>query len=110
MSSVRDKISQLTASRENLVQKPVVPTNLIVNSIDLQTPYNSLVVYKAGRFAQFSKAQVDEFRQVFQKYDVDKDQFLNLEEVKGMMEKLGVTKTHLQTKAMIKEVDKDQDG
>ena len=35
---------------------------------------------------------------------------INLEELKVMVEKLGCAQTHLGLKAMIKEVDEDQDG
>ncbi|KAG8231384.1 hypothetical protein J437_LFUL008932 [Ladona fulva] len=44
------------------------------------------------------------------RYDVGRDGFLDLEEVKKMMEKLGAPQTHLALKAMIKAVDEDEDG
>ena len=44
------------------------------------------------------------------RYDTDKDKVINLEELKVMVEKLGCAQTHLSLKAMIKEVDEDQDG
>jgi len=111
MASVRDRVSQLTGSKDNLVVKPIKPSALEPPaSIAPDTNYSLLVLYRAGRFAQFTLDQVTEFKDSFNKFDVNKDGYLSLEEVKGMMEKLGVTKTHLETKAMIKEVDKDQDG
>ena len=44
------------------------------------------------------------------RYDVGKDKFIDLPELKLMMEKLGAPQTHLGLKAMITEVDEDQDG
>ena len=46
----------------------------------------------------------------FFRYDIGKDGFLDLEELKRMMEKIGAPQTHLGLKAMIKEVDEDDDG
>ena len=46
---------------------------------------------------------------MFDRYDVGRDKFIDLPELKLMMEKLGAPQTHLGLKAMIKEVDEDQD-
>merc|ERR1712002_1424519 len=47
---------------------------------------------------------------MFQKYDSGKDGFIDLMELKYMMEKLEAPQTHLGLKSMIKEVDEDNDG
>ena len=44
------------------------------------------------------------------RYDIGSDGFLDLAELKVMMEKLQAPQTHLGLKAMIAEVDEDQDG
>lgn len=44
------------------------------------------------------------------RYDAGKDGFIDLMELKLMMEKLGAPQTHLGLKNMIKEVDEDFDG
>lgn len=44
------------------------------------------------------------------RYDSEKDNFIDLMELKLMMEKLGAPQTHLGLKNMIKEVDEDLDG
>uniref|UniRef100_A0ACB8EDH3 EF-hand domain-containing protein D2 n=1 Tax=Sphaerodactylus townsendi TaxID=933632 RepID=A0ACB8EDH3_9SAUR len=44
------------------------------------------------------------------RYDAGKDGFIDLMELKRMMEKLGAPQTHLGLKNMIKEVDEDFDG
>lgn len=44
------------------------------------------------------------------RYDTDKDKSLSFNELKFMMEKLGIPQTHLTLKEMIKQVDKDHDG
>ncbi|KAG8258418.1 EF-hand domain-containing protein [Homalodisca vitripennis] len=43
-------------------------------------------------------------------YDEGRDGYLDLQELKRMMEKLGAPQTHLGLKAMIKEVDEDDDN
>lgn len=44
------------------------------------------------------------------RFDEGRDGFLDLNEVKRMMEKLKAPQTHLGLKAMIKQVDEDCDG
>ena len=44
------------------------------------------------------------------RYDVDRSSVIDFMELKLMMEKLGEPQTHLALKAMIKEVDEDNDG
>jgi len=44
------------------------------------------------------------------RFDSGKDGFIDLMELKLMMEKLGAPQTHLGLKNMIKEVDEDYDG
>lgn len=46
----------------------------------------------------------------FSRYDVGHDGFLDLAELKYMMEKLGAPQTHIGLKGMISEVDEDYDG
>ncbi|XP_059154847.1 EF-hand domain-containing protein D2-like [Physella acuta] len=60
-------------------------------------------------FKEFSRKQIQDFQKTFNKYDVGKDKFIDLMELKLMMEKLGVPQTHVSLKQMIKEVDEDLD-
>ncbi|XP_025420466.1 EF-hand domain-containing protein D2 homolog [Sipha flava] len=60
-------------------------------------------------FKEFSRKQINEYEATFKKFDTGKDGYLDLGELKRMMEKLGVPQTHLALKAMIKEVDEDGD-
>ena len=46
----------------------------------------------------------------FFRYDTDHSQFIDQHELQIMMEKLEAPQTYLGLKAMIKEVDEDQDG
>jgi Ca2+-binding EF-hand superfamily protein len=46
----------------------------------------------------------------FERYDTDRDKSLNFDELKLMMEKLGIPQTHLSLKDMIKQFDEDHDG
>jgi len=43
-------------------------------------------------------------------FDMNKDKFIDFEELKLMMEKVGSPQTHLALKAMIREVDEDGDN
>uniref|UniRef100_A0A3B1JFW6 EF-hand domain family, member D1 n=2 Tax=Astyanax mexicanus TaxID=7994 RepID=A0A3B1JFW6_ASTMX len=47
---------------------------------------------------------------LFRGFDSGKDGFIDLMELKMMMEKLGAPQTHLGLKSMIREVDEDYDG
>ncbi|RUS78421.1 hypothetical protein EGW08_013835 [Elysia chlorotica] len=61
-------------------------------------------------FKEFSRKQIQDFQKTFNKYDVGRDKFIDLMELKMMMEKLGAPQTHLSLKNMIKEVDEDSDN
>lgn len=56
-------------------------------------------------FYQKSKVMI-----AYCRYDEGRDGFLDLLELKRMMEKLGAPQTHLGLKSMIKEVDEDDDS
>jgi len=60
-------------------------------------------------FKEFTRKQINDYEATFKKFDTGKDGYLDLGELKRMMEKLGVPQTHLALKAMIKEVDEDGD-
>ncbi|XP_014778637.1 EF-hand domain-containing protein D2 isoform X1 [Octopus bimaculoides] len=61
-------------------------------------------------FKEFTRQEIKEREKLFNKYDVNKDKFIDIEELKVMMEKLGAPQTHLALKEMIKEVDEDEDN
>ncbi|KAK3785760.1 hypothetical protein RRG08_051082 [Elysia crispata] len=61
-------------------------------------------------FKEFSRKQIQDFQKTFNKYDVGRDKYIDLMELKMMMEKLGAPQTHISLKNMIKEVDEDFDG
>jgi len=61
-------------------------------------------------FSEFSRKQVKEYEVKFKTFNASGTGRLSLEELKVMMEKLGAPQTHLGLKAMIKEVDEDEDG
>merc|ERR1711872_277324 len=60
-------------------------------------------------FKEFTRKQIKDFEKMFKTYDVNNDHYLDMFEIKLMMEKLGAPQTHLGLKAMIKEVDEDHD-
>uniref|UniRef100_A0A182MPZ2 EF-hand domain-containing protein n=1 Tax=Anopheles culicifacies TaxID=139723 RepID=A0A182MPZ2_9DIPT len=55
-------------------------------------------------------SQTPETKAKKRRYDVGNDGYLDLAELKIMMEKLGAPQTHLGLKGMIAEVDEDKDG
>ncbi|XP_058017200.1 EF-hand domain-containing protein D2 isoform X1 [Ahaetulla prasina] len=63
-----------------------------------------------GEFREFSRRQIKDMERLFRQYDAGKDGFIDLMELKLMMEKLGAPQTHLGLKNMIKEVDEDVDS
>ncbi|XP_033924473.1 EF-hand domain-containing protein D2 isoform X1 [Melopsittacus undulatus] len=64
----------------------------------------------ASEFREFSRRQLRDMERLFRQYDAGKDGFIDLMELKLMMEKLGAPQTHLGLKNMIKEVDEDLDS
>uniref|UniRef100_A0A8C4QF00 EF-hand domain family, member D2 n=1 Tax=Eptatretus burgeri TaxID=7764 RepID=A0A8C4QF00_EPTBU len=63
-----------------------------------------------AEFREFSRRQIKDMEAMFKRYDAGKDGFIDLMELKLMMEKLEAPETHLGLKNMIKEVDEDFDG
>ncbi|XP_006760725.1 PREDICTED: EF-hand domain-containing protein D1 [Myotis davidii] len=61
-------------------------------------------------FPEFSRRLIKDLESKFKQYDAGRDGFIDLMELKLMMEKLGAPQTHLGLKSMIKEVDEDFDG
>ncbi|XP_034029017.1 EF-hand domain-containing protein D2 [Thalassophryne amazonica] len=61
-------------------------------------------------FKEFSRKQIKDMERMFKTYDTGRDNYIDLMELKLMMEKLGAPQTHLGLKNMIKEVDEDLDS
>ncbi|XP_053279817.1 EF-hand domain-containing protein D2 [Pleuronectes platessa] len=61
-------------------------------------------------FKEFSRKQIKDMEKMFKMYDSGKDNYIDLMELKLMMEKLGAPQTHIGLKNMIKEVDEDLDN
>lgn len=61
-------------------------------------------------FKEFSRKEIQHYQKLFNQYDTGKDKFIDFQELKYMMEKLGAPQTHLALKEMIKEIDEDFDG
>ncbi|XP_047435352.1 EF-hand domain-containing protein D2 [Mugil cephalus] len=61
-------------------------------------------------FKEFSRKQIKDMEVMFKTYDAGKDNYIDLMELKLMMEKLGAPQTHIGLKNMIKEVDEDLDN
>jgi EF-hand domain-containing family member D2 len=61
-------------------------------------------------FKELSRKEIQHYQKMFNQYDTGKDKFIDFQELKYMMEKLGAPQTHLALKEMIKEIDEDYDG
>ncbi|KFB39821.1 AGAP009528-PA-like protein [Anopheles sinensis] len=94
LSSILNRRQQINEALDN--GQAVRPTFKVVN------------VYT--EFHEFSRKEIKDYQATFSKYDVGNDGYLDLAELKFMMEKLGAPQTHLGLKGMIAEVDEDQDG
>ncbi|XP_061591523.1 EF-hand domain-containing protein D2 [Cololabis saira] len=71
----------------------------------------SMKVFNAyTEFKEFSRKQIKDMEKMFKMYDTGKDNYIDLMELKLMMEKLGAPQTHVGLKNMIKEVDEDLDN
>ncbi|CAM4599907.1 unnamed protein product [Lepidochelys olivacea] len=73
-------------------------------------PRQAKVFNPYTEFKEFSRRQIKDMEQMFRLYDSGKDGYIDLMELKLMMEKLEAPQTHLGLKNMIKEVDEDFDG
>lgn len=94
LSSILNRRQQINEALDN--GQAVRPTFKVVN------------IYT--EFHEFSRKEIKDYQATFSKYDVGNDGYLDLAELKFMMEKLGAPQTHLGLKGMIVEVDEDQDG
>uniref|UniRef100_A0A1L8DD97 Putative swiprosin n=1 Tax=Nyssomyia neivai TaxID=330878 RepID=A0A1L8DD97_9DIPT len=80
------------------------------NGENVENTFRSVKRNIYTEFQEFTRKQIKEYQATFSKYDVGQDGFLDLAELKIMMEKLGAPQTHLSLKKMISEVDEDKDG
>merc|ERR1712047_119187 len=78
------------------------------NGGEVKQRYAKVSVYT--EFTEFTRKEIKDFETKFTLYNVSGTGRLSIEELKFMMEKLGAPQTHLGLKAMIKEVDEDDDG
>uniref|UniRef100_A0A8D0UKJ1 EF-hand domain-containing protein n=1 Tax=Sus scrofa TaxID=9823 RepID=A0A8D0UKJ1_PIG len=73
-------------------------------------PRRCKVFHPYSEFPEFSRRLIKDLESMFKLYDAGRDGYIDLMELKLMMEKLGAPQTHLGLKSMIKEVDEDFDG
>ncbi|NXG41036.1 EFHD1 protein, partial [Psilopogon haemacephalus] len=73
-------------------------------------PRRAAVFNPYTEFREFSRRQIKDMEHMFRLYDSGRDGYIDLMELKLMMEKLGAPQTHLGLKNMIREVDEDFDG
>ncbi|XP_056897091.1 EF-hand domain-containing protein D2-like [Takifugu flavidus] len=74
-------------------------------------PRSSKVFNPYTEFKEFSRKHIKDMEREFSKYDVNKDNYIDMMELKLMMERAGKPpQTHLGLKNMMKEVDEDLDS
>jgi len=92
-----DELSAILNRRQNLNE-------------GLEVHRRSAKVSVYTEFSEFSRKEIKDYEGKFKLYNVSGNGRLSFEELKIMMEKLGAPQTHLGLKAMIKEVDEDEDN
>ncbi|XP_051176435.1 EF-hand domain-containing protein D2 homolog [Leptopilina boulardi] len=75
---------------------------------EVKKHYKFINVYT--EFHELTRREIKQYEQTFNRFDDGRDGYLDLAELKRMMEVLGAPQTHLGLKSMIKEVDEDCDG
>ncbi|XP_026108725.1 EF-hand domain-containing protein D1-like [Carassius auratus] len=89
-------------------------TEKLIRRLDIHDstakPKQMKVFNPYSEFKEFSRKQIKDMEKMFKRFDSGKDSFIDLMELKLMMEKLGAPQTHLGLKNMIQEVDEDFDG
>lgn len=91
-----DGDSDLTPSPTTTPPVPLFP------SMRIRNPYTE--------FHEFTRKEIQRCQKTFNTYDTNKDKFIDFDELKHMMEKMGSAQTHLALKEMIREVDEDKDN
>ncbi|XP_070615041.1 EF-hand domain-containing protein D2 isoform X2 [Erythrolamprus reginae] len=80
------------------------------SQLPTKAPVARVALLSLGRSAGASCPEGGRRPASLQRYDAGKDGFIDLMELKRMMEKLGAPQTHLGLKEMIREVDEDVDS
>ncbi|KHN85432.1 EF-hand domain-containing protein D1 [Toxocara canis] len=83
--------------------------NMIVEGVAVE-PVKAPKVSLYSEFHEFSRKQIKYFTETFKRFDEDGDSFIDFDELKRMMEKLGEAQTHIALKGILKLVDEDHDG
>ncbi|XP_026321317.1 EF-hand domain-containing protein D2 homolog [Hyposmocoma kahamanoa] len=96
-----EELSDILSRRQEINDK-------LEEGLEIKPKYKFVNVYT--EFHEFSRKEIKQYEQTFNKFDEGHDGYLDLSEVKRMMERLGAPQTHLGLKAMITEVDEDMDN
>ncbi|KAM9006471.1 LOW QUALITY PROTEIN: EF-hand domain-containing protein D1 [Sarcophilus harrisii] len=99
---------ELTANADSELQARLSRRQSIHEGTEL--PQLTKVFKPHNEFREFSRRQIRDMETLFRRYDSSKDGYIDLMELKMMMEKLGAPQTHLDLKNMIREVDEDLDS
>lgn len=97
-----DRSSSLPASERPSPALSSDSSAVVVAAQPANNPYSE--------FRELSRKQIQNCQKMFNSFDTNKDKFIDFDELKRMMEKVGSPQTHLALKAMIREVDEDGDN
>lgn len=100
--------SNFSEESEELASK-LARRNLIVEGEPVE-PAKPVKLGLYSEFHEFSRKQIKYFIETFKRFDEDGDSFIDFNELKRMMEKLGEAQTHIALKSILKMVDEDKDG
>lgn len=100
--------SSADSELSNILNRRQQINDALENGQEIKHSFKVVNVYT--EFHEFSRKQIKDYQATFNKYDSGHDGYLDLSELKVMMEKLGAPQTHLGLKGMIAEVDEDHDG
>jgi len=79
----------------------------LINEGEAQPQLNKKIPISA-EFKEFSIKEIQFYTSTFKKWDANSNGFIEFEDLKRAMEKLGCPQTHLSLKAMIKEVEEEE--
>ncbi|KAG7312368.1 EF-hand domain-containing protein D2 [Plutella xylostella] len=99
--SATEELSGILSRRQEINEK-------LEEGLEVKPQYRFVNVYT--EFHEFSRKEIKQYEATFNKFDEGHDGYLDLTELKRMMERLGAPQTHLGLKAMISEVDEDHDS
>eukprot|EP00911_Craspedida_sp_UC1_P001920 UC1_evm1s1477 len=90
-------MAEADGEMNELARKLSRRTQINEGSASAETP-SSMIFNPYTEFPEFSRKEIKDFEKKFKEYDTSRDGFIDLMELKMMMEKLGAPQTHVALK------------